>query len=107
MQFRRDIGQLTESGESPTDPASFLSLMASVIQDRATALEAVAAGSDEELTRDIQEYVDEIIETVEPLGNQGNSASGAEFGILWLGLEADYGCIWIARGRCGASTRAN
>ena len=98
MQFRRDIGQLTESGESPTDPASFLSLMASVIQDRATALEAVAAGSDEELTRDIQEYVDEIIETVEPLGNQGNSASGAEFGILWLGLEADYG-VYMDRSR--------
>jgi len=58
----------------------------------------VAAGSDEELTRDIQEYVDEIIETVEPLGNQGNSASGAEFGILWLGLEADYG-VYMDRSR--------
>lgn len=98
VEFQQDIGQLTDSGESPTDPASFLGLMASVIHDRATALEAVATGNDEELTRDIEEYVDEVIRTVEPLGNQGNSASGADFGILWLGLEADYG-VYMDRSR--------
>ncbi|WP_418279808.1 hypothetical protein [Halorubrum sp. DTA98] len=91
MEFRRDIGELTESGESPTDPASFLSLMAAVIHDRASALEEITAGSDGELTADIQEYVDEVINTIEPLDHQSDSASGAEFGILWLGLEADYG----------------
>ena len=91
MEFRRDIGDLTESGESPTDPASFLSLMASVIHDRATAVQDASTGSDEELARDIQKYVDEVLKTVEPLDHQSDSASGAEFGILWLGLEADYG----------------
>jgi hypothetical protein len=91
VEFRRDIGRLTEGGESPTDPASFLDLMASVIHDRATALQDDINGSDEELTKDIQNYVDEVLETAEPLSNQGGSSSGAEFGILWLGLEADYG----------------
>lgn len=91
VEFRRDIGRLTEGGESPTDPAAFLGLMASVIRDRATDLRAAATGNDEELTRDIEEYVDEVIRTVEPLGDQGDSASGADFGVLWLGLEADYG----------------
>ena len=91
MKFRRDVGRLTESGDSPSDPVSFLSLMASVIHDRATALEEVATGSDDELAQDIQEYVDEVVQTVEPLGDHSNSASGADFGVLWLGLEADYG----------------
>ncbi|WP_435098133.1 hypothetical protein [Halorubrum sp. N11] len=98
VEFRQDIDRMGESGKSPTDPASFLSLMASIISDRATALERTAAGSDEELTQDIQEYVDEIIKTVEPLGDQRRSASGAEFGILWLGLEADYG-MYMDRSR--------
>lgn len=98
VEFRRDIGGLTESGESPTDPASFLGLMATVIHDRATALEAVGTGDDEELARDIHEYVDEVIRTVEPLGEQGDTASGADFGVLWLGLEADYG-VYMDRSR--------
>lgn len=91
MEFQREIGQLTEGGESPSNPASFLGLMASVIHDRATALEEVAAGSDDELLQEIQKYVDEVVKTVEPLGDHGSNSSGAEFGILWLGLEADYG----------------
>lgn len=103
MEFRRDIGELAESGESPADPASFLELMASVIHDRATALEGADAGSDEELSQEIQGYVDEIIKTVEPFGNQGDTASGAEFGILWLGLEADYG-MYVDRSRTLRST---
>ena len=98
MEFRQDIDRLSKSSESPTDPASFLSRMASIIGDRASALEESPAGSDAELTRDIQEYVDEIIETIEPLSDQGDSASGAEFGILWLGLEADYG-MYMDRSR--------
>jgi len=90
-QFRREVGRLAESNESPSDPASFLDLMASVIHDRATALAEVTEGSDEEITRDVQEYVDEIAETVDRLGNHDDSVSGAEFGVLWLGLEVDYG----------------
>ncbi|WP_418285265.1 hypothetical protein [Halorubrum sp. DTA46] len=106
MEFRRDIGELTEGGESPTDPASFLSLMASVIHDRATALQGVSRGSGEELTQDIEEYVAEVTETVEPLGHQDDSASGAEFGILWLGLEADYG-PFMDRSRMLRSSHGN
>lgn len=50
-----------------------------------------STGGDEELATDIETYVDEALKTAEPLGTQGGSISGAEFGILWLGLEADYG----------------
>ncbi|EMA64268.1 hypothetical protein [Halorubrum lipolyticum] len=106
MQFRQDIGRLTESGESPTDPTSFLNLMASVIHDRAVALDEVATGSDEELTGDITEYVDQVIETVEPLADHVDSASRTEFGILWLGLEADYG-TFMDRSRTLRSSHGN
>ncbi|WP_255196152.1 hypothetical protein [Halorarius litoreus] len=91
MEFRRDVGQLTETGESPSNPASFLNLMASVIRDRATALEEVAEGNNEELAQEVQRYVAGISETVERLGGHSEDISGAEFGILWLGLEVDYG----------------
>lgn len=96
--FRRDIDQLTERGENPTDPASFLSLMATVIHDRASAVTEATTGDDDELADRIHEYIDEITESVKPLSDQGDSAAGAEFGILWLGLETDYG-TYVDRSR--------
>ncbi|WP_283401971.1 hypothetical protein [Halorubrum sp. DM2] len=91
IEFRRDIGNMTEAGESPSDPASFLNLMATVIHDRVTALEEVAEESEGEVAQDIQGYVDDISETVELIGGQNKDTTGAEFGVLWLGLGVDYG----------------
>jgi len=90
MEFRRSVGELTESGESPTDPASVLDLMASVIHDRVTDLKEVAEGGDEEIAEEVEEYVEAILGTVERLGGHGD-VGGAEFGVLWMGLEVDYG----------------
>lgn len=92
MTFRESIGRLTDTGENPTDPASFLSLMSKVISERATALEASLEDSDEEFTAEVQEYVTQITETADRVDTAfTDTVTGAEFGILWLGLELDTG----------------
>jgi hypothetical protein len=92
MEFRRDVGHLTESGESPSDPASFLTLMGETIRGRAEALERTTDGSDEEMAQEIQSYVEEVLETVRGVEESlTEDTSGAEFGVLWLGLDVDYG----------------
>lgn len=105
MEFRRSVGELTESGESPTDPASFLDLMASVIHDRVTDLKEVAQGGDEEIAEEVEEYVESILGTVERLGGVSD-VGGAEFGVLWLGLEVDYGS-YMDRSRTLQSTHVD
>jgi len=90
MEFRRDIGGLTESGQRPSDPSSFLSLLSDVIDERAAKFEATLDGTDEEFTEAAQSYTDAIESTIGRLGAIEESG-GAEFGVLWMGLEIDYG----------------
>ena len=92
MTFREKIGRLTESRDSPTDPGSFLSLMGDVISDRAEALEESVDSVDEEFAEEIQEYAAQITETAQRIDTSfPDKVSGAEFGVLWLGLDLDYG----------------
>ena len=91
MQYRQEIGEMTNKEVSPTDPASFLEVMGEIMQERAEALKEAAEGTDEEIAEEIEEYIEDVSETVERLGGSFEDASGAEFGVLWLGLEVDYG----------------
>ena len=92
MAFRQEIGQLTEDGADPTDPASFLDLMGDLIEERAAALEETVDGHEAEYARQIDAYAGMVDEAAERVENSITSgASGAEFGVLWLGLEVDYG----------------
>ncbi|MDX1748202.1 MAG: hypothetical protein R3324_19885, partial [Halobacteriales archaeon] len=63
MEFRQRINRLSDQRERPTDPASFLDMMAGVIRSRTEALKEVAEGVDQELAEEIEEYVDNITET--------------------------------------------
>ena len=91
MEFRRDVGELTETGESPSDPASFLKLMGDVVEKQAEALADVATEIDEEPAEKIERYVDSVKDSVRRLDESVQDVSGAQFGVLWLGLEFDYG----------------
>jgi hypothetical protein len=88
MRFRDELGELAEGHEKPNDPGSFLSVMAEVIQDRTDALTDVAEGADEEFAEEIKEYVDRTTETARKLSDPGSG--GAEFNVIWLGLNVDY-----------------
>jgi hypothetical protein len=87
MEFRRRISRLSDQRERPSDPASFLDMMAGVIRSRTDALKEVAEGADQELAEEIEEYVDSITETANRIDEP---SSGPEFSVIWLGLEVDY-----------------
>lgn len=89
VKFRQNISRLTDSEERPTDPASFLELMAGVIQSRTEDLKEAAEGADEKLAEQVEEYVTEITDTASRI--DAPDESGAEFSVIWLGLEVDYG----------------
>lgn len=91
MDFRRQVGQLADTDESPTDPNAFLSVMAASIQERARALEEISQDDDDHFTQDLQAHVESIVDAVEHLEDSQQRASGGEFAVLWLGLETDYG----------------
>lgn len=90
LEFRNDIGMLTDSGESPSNPGSFLEIMATVITRRAQTLTDEAEGMDEGSFEDIQAYTDSVEDTVEQFENLKNN-HGYEFAFLWMALELDYG----------------
>jgi hypothetical protein len=87
-EFRQEVGQLAGADERPTDPGSFLALMAEIIQGQTAALKEVAEAGDEELVEEIEEHTEAITRTAERLTDSGG---GAEFSVIWLGLEVDYG----------------
>ena len=90
LEFRRDVGRMADVERSPTNPSSFLMVMAEVIQQRARDLEDVAEGADEEFAREVQQQIETTADTAAHLEESLEAVGGAEFGVLWLGLEMDY-----------------
>ncbi|WP_135821439.1 hypothetical protein [Halostella litorea] len=87
MQFRDRVGRTTGTEVSPTDPNSFLNAMAETIRQEANELAADTEDSDE----DVQKYIDRIIETTDHLERSISDGGNGRFGVLWRGLETDYG----------------
>lgn len=90
IDFRRTLGELTDEGENPTDPSSFLKAMSHLINDRAQALTSELDGFEEDVVEDIEEYARSVIEAAETLGDV-EETSGGEFAVLWKGIGFDYG----------------
>ena len=89
--FRQELKRVTATEKTPTNPNMFIQVMAETIHERAAALEEVAQGADEEFAQEVEEYVDSILQNADHLEEALENAGGAEFGVLWLGLETDYG----------------
>ena len=91
-EFRRQIGRMVEGERSPTEPASFLALMAEVMNQRAQDLQdSITEETNDEFAERVEEFVDSLDDAVEMLESPRDQVGGADFGILWLGLEADFG----------------
>jgi hypothetical protein len=89
--FRRKIGHVAEGELAPTNPSAFLKTMLQVIRRRANDLEDFSGEfEDEALGGDVAEYADGVATTVEQLEAQVGAVRGADFGVLWLGLESDF-----------------
>ena len=90
VQFRRTLDELTRAGENPSDPASFLAVMSRTIRERAQRLDDDLDGTETALVEEIREYVSSVADTADRLGDVDDT-SGAEFAVLWKGMEFQYG----------------
>jgi len=91
VDFRQKLDELGEPTADPTEPSAFLQMMAERIRERAQALEAITEGAEEEFARDVQEHIEKVTETTSSLEQSLDLSHGGELGVLWLGLETDYG----------------
>jgi hypothetical protein len=95
IEFRRDLGGIADNDTAPTDPKSFLLMMATVIKRRAEALEGIGDNADSEtgdaITEDVSSYVESVAETADTLQAAVKQVHGGDLYALWLGLETDYG----------------
>lgn len=91
LEFRREIGHLTDTRRSTMDPESFLTIMIDVINQRSYRLESVAEELDGTAAEEIREITKTIRQTTDYLENSVEQAVGGEFGVLWIGLEMDFG----------------
>ncbi|MDZ5809929.1 hypothetical protein U4E84_00990 [Halorubrum sp. AD140] len=90
INFRRDLGALTDVEENPSDPSSFLQAMSSIIRARAADLTGDLDGVEQDVVEDVEEYADTVSDAAERLGAVEDT-SGAEFAVLWKGIGFDYG----------------
>lgn len=92
MEFRNEIGKLTDSGEDLSNPATFLQIMATIVSRRAQKLMDGTDGMDEESVEAIQAYADSVTDTVDQFESL-NDNYGSQFAVLWMALELDYGSL--------------
>jgi len=90
LSYRSDLDELTDTGEQLSHPSSFLELMSRVIPERAQALAASAEQTDPVVAEEIRAYAEDVTEAAEQL-EPAERHRGAEFGVLWAGLEFNYG----------------
>lgn len=92
LEFRQRLGKFAGPGVNPTNPNSFLKVMAQAIQERAAELEDIAEDEgEEEFAKDVLNHVSAIVNTAGSLDDSTtNRSSATEFGGLWHSIETDY-----------------
>lgn len=88
--FRKDLSKLARPDENPSEPISFLKVMSRTISERAQRLEDDIDEADAHVTEELRDYVSSITETADELGAVEDTG-GAEFAVLWKGMEFRYG----------------
>ena len=91
VDFRQELDELGEPNVDPTEPSAFLQMTAERIRERTQALNTIVEEAEAEFARDLQEHIERVTETASNLERALDSPHGGEFGVLWLGLETDYG----------------
>ena len=91
MDFQRRVGRITGTKEVPTDPNTFLKLMAETIQREVNEVVDDIEGIDEAFAENIQDHLAQITGTTEHIESSVSEIGGGKFSALWIGLETDYG----------------
>jgi len=82
MNFWQKLSRISDTNESPTDPNTFLKVMADVIRREARELEETTRGDEEAFAKEVREYLEQITETAEHLENSLTNVRGGKFGTL-------------------------
>lgn len=90
LNFRRQLSELTKPGENPSEPTSFLKVMSRTINERSQRLDDDLDGLDTGSAAEIKEYTSSLSAMAETLGTI-EATDGAEFAVLWKGMEFNYG----------------
>lgn len=90
MEFRQDIGKLSEGDSSPSSPSNFLSLISAAILEQTMELVKSTNGSDEAYSAEVREYTRGITDDLQPLLNI-EKVDGSQYSNLWKAMEFDYG----------------
>lgn len=91
MDFQRRVRRISGAEEVPTDPHSFLLVMAETIQQEANNIVDDIEGLDEAFSEEIQEYLEQITGTSKHIETSASDIGGGKFGALWIGFETDFG----------------
>lgn len=89
-KFRRELSRVSRADENPSDPTSFLAVMSRTIRERAERLNDEIDGADPDVSDELRTHVASVVERANELGAVEN-AGGAEFAVLWKGMEFNYG----------------
>lgn len=95
LEFRSEIGHLTDTEHSTMDmdPATFLSMMVGVINQRAHELKTVTEELDGEDAEELRQHIETILQTIENIEKTVDQTGGGEFSALWLGLDLNLGSL--------------
>lgn len=91
LDFHQELVNLSTPAYSPTDPESFLEIMAGVLHERAGAVSNHLDSVEGELEEELEAAMADIEETADHLERSLDRAKGAHFGVLWIGLDTDFG----------------
>lgn len=92
LDFNQRIGDLSEGDEIPTDPETFMTVMADVISRRAEDVIETMDTTDQELIEETEGFVQSVQDTMDQFEDIDN-AHGSEYAILWRSLDLDYGVV--------------
>lgn len=90
MSFRYDLNELTTDSGAPSNPSEFIEVMSEIISERALALSDSVTEAGGEVDDWMADYATSIAEDVDNIGAVTDT-SGAQFAVLWMGLEFKYG----------------
>lgn len=91
MDFQRRVSRITGAEEAPTDPNTFLKLMAGTIQQEANEVVGDIEGINESFAEEIENHLEQITGTTEHIESSISEVGGGKFSALWIGFETDYG----------------
>lgn len=90
LDFRSYIHELTDK-PAPADPSAFLQEIVDATQERANALEDEVERSDnEELTGEVEEFVDSITGNAETVREKLEGASFGTFEVVYASMDYNY-----------------